>query len=100
MSLPERLAGLTGLLVLGWLAQFAANPADLIAVAAVLATAVLAMAVASRLLLCPQPGAGHRLRVPAALRERIRRRSVPRLCDPDAPGRRRPRAPSAYLSAA
>ena len=101
MSLPEFSTGLLGLVMLGGLAPFAAQPANLVALAAVLATAALAMAVAIRLVLHPQPGAGPRVRVPAAaLRERIRRRSVPRLCDPDARGRRRPRAPSVYLSAA
>jgi hypothetical protein len=86
--------------LLGELAQLTAYPADLIAVAAVLAAVVLTVAVAIRLVLRPQPGAGHRLHAPAALRERIRRRSVPRLCDPDARGWARPRAPSPYPSAA
>lgn len=100
MSLLALVAGPSGPAVLGGLTSLAAQPADLVAMAAMLAAAVLTIALATRLVLTPQPGAGQSLLAPAAaLRERVRRRSVPRHCDPDARGRRRPRAPSAYPSA-
>jgi uncharacterized protein DUF6412 len=81
------------------LAGFSDRPADQLVLAAVLA--LVAVVAATRLLAVPRPAGGHRLRVPAAARrERVGRRSVPRLCDPDARGRSRPRAPSPYPSAA
>jgi hypothetical protein len=101
VSLLALVTGRSGLAVLADLAGLAAQPADLVAIAAALAAAVLAMALAGRLVLTPHGSAGRSLHAPsAALRERVRRRTVPRQCDPDARGRRRPRAPSPYPSAA
>jgi hypothetical protein len=90
---------------MGWcalaaLAGLTAQPADLVPVAALLTAALLALA-ATRLFLGARPAPQHgRPQAGISLRERIRRRSVPRLCDPDARGRCRPRAPSPYPSAA
>lgn len=78
------------------LAQFAAlstQPAELLAGAAVAVAALLAVAIAAHLAggqLRPRDDSTHR---GSTLRERARRRLVPRLLDPDAAGRPRPRAP-------
>jgi len=74
---------------------------ELIAGAALAAASLLAVAIsvhltASRLFDAGRPA---RLRA-AALSDHARRGRLPALCDPDAPGRTRPRAPSARLSAA
>lgn len=106
MSLPETAAAAWGhalaqLAGFAGLTGFPTHPAELVAIAAIAATAVLAVATAVRLLPRARPAHHHRVAVPAAARrERVRRRSVPRLCDPGARGRRRPRAPSALPSAA
>jgi hypothetical protein len=87
-----------GVTVLAGLVDFSGPAAEPILAAAVLAVAAM---VGAKLTVAPRPAAGFRVRVPvAALRERSRPRSVPRLCDPDARGRCRPRAPSAYPLAA
>jgi hypothetical protein len=88
-----------GVTLLAGLVAFSAHPADPLVVAAVVA--VVSLVAATQLLLLPRPAAGPGVRVPvAARRERVQRRSLPRLWDPDARGRRRPRAPSHYPSAA
>ena len=78
-----------------------ANSTELITAAALAVASVLAVAMsdhlaASRLFGASRPA---RLRT-AALGERARRARLPRLRDPDASGRARPRAPSARPSAA
>lgn len=101
VSLPERVTAgwVYGVALLAGLAGFTARPADPIVIAAVLALVALVMA-ARCLGLAPPTGVAG-VRAPgAALRERVRLRGVPRLCDPDARGRRRPRAPTAHPSAA
>ncbi|MEV7230479.1 DUF6412 domain-containing protein [Polymorphospora sp. NPDC051019] len=79
------------------LAQFAAHsahPAELLAGATVVVAALLAVAVAVHLVVAGPRGADESTRTGATLRERARRRSLPRLLDPDAAGRPRPRAPA------
>jgi hypothetical protein len=98
VSLLETAAAAWGVVLAG-LVVLPSQPAELVAVAAV--AAMLTVATAVRLLPRARPAHVHRVAVPAAARrERVRRRSVPRLCDPDARGHRRPRAPSALGSAA
>ncbi|MFU8872067.1 DUF6412 domain-containing protein [Micromonospora sp. SL4-19] len=74
------------------------RPAGLLAGAAVAAALLLAtlLALRSRAI----PGAARSGWRPVTLRERARRRRVPRQVDPDAPGRPRPRAPGRRPSAA
>jgi hypothetical protein len=100
VSLLESVAAWWGAVLASFIA-LPSQPAELVAVAAIAATAVLAVAVTVRLLPRARLVLGHRAALPAAARrDRVRRRSVPRLCDPAARGRRRPRAPSALRSAA
>lgn len=74
---------------------------ELIAGAALAAASLLAVAISVHLAASRPFGAGRPARLPtAALGDRARRARLPRLCDPDAPGRARPRAPSARPSAA
>ncbi|MEV4480525.1 DUF6412 domain-containing protein [Micromonospora coxensis] len=77
------------------LTLLADRPAEFLAGAAVVAAVLLAALVAARPRL---PGGARRAgRWTAGLRERARRRRVPRQVDPDAAGRPRPRAPGGVL---
>ncbi|MGB2569778.1 DUF6412 domain-containing protein [Micromonospora citrea] len=78
------------------LTLLADRPAELLASAALVAALLLAALVAARPRLCG--GAPRGGRWTAGLRERARRRGVPRQVDPDAAGRPRPRAPGLVLS--
>ncbi|MFI9640826.1 DUF6412 domain-containing protein [Micromonospora sp. NPDC051925] len=80
---------LTGLTLL------ADGPGDLLAGAAVVAALLLVVLLAAR----PRPATGpaYGRRRAVGLRDRARRRRVPRQTDPDAAGRPRPRAPGAPL---
>lgn len=83
------------------LVLLAGRPAELVAVATVAVAALLAAAVAASLVLAltatgDRPASAR----DASLREHARRTGVLRQRDPDAPGRQRPRAPSAHPSAA
>ncbi|WP_405104967.1 DUF6412 domain-containing protein [Micromonospora sp. NBC_01405] len=68
------------------------RPAELLAGAAVAAAVLLAVVLAGRLPMAAGPPA-RAARHGVGLRERARRRGVPRQVDPDAAGRPRPRAP-------
>jgi hypothetical protein len=82
------------------LAALATRPAELFAGAAALAVATL-IAVAVAVHLVGWSGAtADPARRAATLRARARHSRVSRQLDPDASGRPRPRAPSAYASAA
>ncbi|MFJ6198502.1 DUF6412 domain-containing protein [Micromonospora sp. NPDC092111] len=95
--MPGLLVAVTGLwaYALTELTLFADRPAELLAGAAVLAALLLAALLAAR----PRAAAGppHGGRRAVGLRERARRRRVPRQVDPDAAGRPRPRAPGRPL---
>lgn len=79
---------------------FSTRPAELIASVIAIAT-VMAIAVAAHVATHPRcVGVRPSVTSGAALRERARRTGVLRQRDPDAQGRRRPRAPSALPSAA
>lgn len=80
------------------LASISVHPAELLAGAA-LAAAMFAVAIAVRVVVRPV-GTVDSARRAATLRDRARRLRVPRQLDPDSAGRPRPRAPSAFLSAA
>jgi hypothetical protein len=82
------------------LMSFPVNPAELLA-GAVLAGAVVAVSglVAARLAGWMRPASGA-ARMATAVRQRIRGARLPRLYDPDAKGRPRPRAPGLALPAA
>jgi len=73
---------------------------ELIAGAAVAAATLLAIAIWVHVATGGLLAAGYRLRRRPAPRERARPARLPRLCDPDAAGRARPRAPSARPSVA
>ncbi len=74
---------------------------ELIAGAALAAASLLAVAIAVHLAVSRLSGADHPARLrPAALGDLARRTRLPRLRDPDAAGRVRPRAPSARPSVA
>ncbi|WP_431909779.1 DUF6412 domain-containing protein [Micromonospora carbonacea] len=80
------------------LTLLADRPAELLAGAAVVAVVLLAVLLAGR----PSAAAGALRRGTGrgvGLRERARRRGVPRQVDPDADGRPRPRAPGLVLPA-
>ncbi|SCL41373.1 hypothetical protein GA0074692_6283 [Micromonospora pallida] len=68
------------------------RPAELLAGAAVGAALLLATVVAI-LVTAVGPAGPRAVRQARSLRERARRRRMPRQLDPDAPGRPRPRAP-------
>ncbi|WP_328343391.1 DUF6412 domain-containing protein [Micromonospora sp. NBC_00421] len=72
------------------LTLFADRPGDLLAGAAVVAALLLVVLLAARPRPVTGPGLGRRA---VGLRDRARRRRVPRQVDPDAAGRPRPRAP-------
>jgi hypothetical protein len=77
------------------------SPTELIAGATLAAASLLAVAISVHLAAGRLYGAGRAARLrTAALGERARCARLPRLRDPDAPGRIRPRAPSARASAA
>jgi hypothetical protein len=77
------------------------GPTELIAGAALAAASVLAVAIWAHVATGALSGSGYPLRRrTAAPRERLRPARLPRLRDPDAAGRTRPRAPSARPSAA
>ncbi|WP_089155032.1 DUF6412 domain-containing protein [Micromonospora sp. NBS 11-29] len=78
------------------LVLFADRPAGLLAGAAVAAALLVATLLALRVRALPTPPG---TRYAAALRDRARRRRMPRQIDPDAPGRPRPRAPGLHPSA-
>ncbi|GAA4677438.1 DUF6412 domain-containing protein [Phytohabitans rumicis] len=74
---------------------------ELIAGAALAAVSLLAIAVSFHVAAGRLPGTGRPARLhSAAVREHTRGARLPRLRDPDAAGRARPRAPSARPSAA
>ena len=74
---------------------------ELIVATALTIATLLAVAIAVRLAAGGRFGVGHPAPPRAAvLRDRARRARLPRLRDPDAPGRARPRAPSMRPSAA
>lgn len=73
---------------------------ELLAGAAVAAVSALAVLLAVSLIAGRLPGTGAHTLAGAAGFARHRRPPVPRLCDPDAAGRARPRAPSPVPSAA
>ncbi|MEV4772283.1 DUF6412 domain-containing protein [Micromonospora humida] len=77
------------------LTLLADRPGDLLAGAAVAAALLLVALLAARPRAASGPGGGRRRAV--GLRERARRRGVPRQVDPDAAGRPRPRAPGGPL---
>ena len=83
------------------LSQLGSSPTQPVAALAVTVAALLAVAVAARIAVDSRPS-GTRGEAPigAALREHARRTGVPRPRDPDARGRRRPRAPSPRPTAA
>ncbi|WP_245669930.1 DUF6412 domain-containing protein [Micromonospora mirobrigensis] len=90
--MPGAMAVVTGLwaYALTGLALLAERPGDLLTGAAVVAALLLAVLLAARPRRGPVPA---RVGRAAGLRERARRRGVPRQVDPDAAGRPRPRAP-------
>ncbi|WP_347813034.1 DUF6412 domain-containing protein [Micromonospora sp. KC213] len=96
--MPGLLVAVTGLwaYALAELTLLANRPAELLAGAAVVAALLLT----ARLATCPRlPGGLARgVRRATVLRERARRRRVPRQVDPDAAGRPRPRAPGWALA--
>ncbi|MEU5724021.1 DUF6412 domain-containing protein [Micromonospora sp. NPDC047738] len=96
--MPGILVAVTGAwaYALAQLTVLADRPAALLAGAAVAAALLLAVLLAARVGVLPEPGARHA----TALRARARHRRVPRQVDPDAPGRPRPRAPGLRPSAA
>lgn len=77
------------------LTLLAERPGDLLAGAAVAAALLLVVLLAARPRAASGPGTGRRRAV--GLRDRARRRRVPRQVDPDAAGRPRPRAPGGPL---
>ncbi|MEU4568127.1 DUF6412 domain-containing protein [Micromonospora sp. NPDC023956] len=84
---------------LGQVVVLADRPVELLAGAAVGAALLLATMVA--VLVTVAGAAGPRaVRQARSLRERARRRRVPRQLDPDAPGRPRPRAPGVFPATA
>ncbi|WP_428963760.1 DUF6412 domain-containing protein [Micromonospora fluostatini] len=92
-----RMLLLTWVYLLTQVTLLADRPAEALAGAAVVAAVLLAT------LLTARPGTDRPRRSARrgiALRERSRRRRVPRQVDPDAAGRPRPRAPGALPSAA
>ncbi len=96
-----RAVGLAAVLLLLGLAAFADQPASVLAGAlAAVVVAFLAGALAAVVVAFLAGGAHLPIGRPAhvratSLRQRARRAGVPPLRDPDAPGRARPRAPSA-----
>jgi hypothetical protein len=85
---------------LGGLPWSPASATDVVAIATAVMTVLLALAATVHLVPGPPVTTGPRTRGAAAAgRERARRRRVPRACDPDARGHRRPRAPSVIPSA-
>ncbi|WP_329234423.1 DUF6412 domain-containing protein [Actinoallomurus sp. NBC_01490] len=91
------LAVTVAVLIAGWDAADALTPSGVLLAAAALAVAGLVLLAARRpaVRLAPE-GPARSL----ALRSRARRTAIVRLCDPDAAGRPRPRAPSARTRAA
>ncbi|WP_346538437.1 DUF6412 domain-containing protein [Micromonospora sp. DPT] len=91
--MPGLLVAVTGLwaYALTELTLLGQRPAELLAGAAVVAALLLATLLAARPRRVGGPARGGRRGV--GLRERARRRRVPRQVDPDAAGRPRPRAP-------
>ncbi|WP_432900242.1 DUF6412 domain-containing protein [Micromonospora matsumotoense] len=89
MSGLRLVTGLWAYALIG-LTLLADRPGDLLAGAAV-AALLLVVALAARPRPTTGPGCGRRRAV--GLRDRARRRRVPRQVDPDAAGRPRPRAP-------
>ncbi|MBM7082774.1 hypothetical protein JQN84_09530 [Micromonospora sp. MMS20-R2-29] len=96
------MAGVSGLRVVTGLWAYALvgltlladRPGDLLAGAAVVAALLLVTLLTTRSRPASGPGTGRRA---AGLRDRARRRRVPRQVDPDAAGRPRPRAPGGSL---
>jgi hypothetical protein len=84
-------------LIAGWNAADALTPSGVLLAAAALAVAGLVILAARHPAVHPAPDTPTRS---AALRERAGRAVFIRLCDPDAAGRPRPRAPSAQVRAA
>ncbi|WP_343449041.1 DUF6412 domain-containing protein [Micromonospora oryzae] len=80
------------------LTLLADRPAELLAGAAVAAVVLLTVLLAGRPSAAAGPP-GRGVGRGVGLRERARRRGVPRQVDPDAAGRPRPRAPGPALSA-
>ena len=78
------------------LAALSIHPGQLVSGAAVAAAALLAVTIAVHLVARVRVAADQPDRRAFTLRERGRRRPVPRQLDPDAAGRPRPRAPSAH----
>jgi hypothetical protein len=91
------LAVIVTALIASWNAADALTPSGVLLAAAALAVAGLVVLAARRPAanVAPDAAAGH-----ASLRERVGRTVFSRLCDPDAAGRPRPRAPSALARAA
>jgi hypothetical protein len=91
------LAVAVAVMIAGWDAADALTPSGVLLTAAALAVAGLVLLAVRR------PAVRHAPEGPArspALRSRTRRTTTVRLCDPDAAGRPRPRAPSARARAA
>ncbi|MEH0986190.1 DUF6412 domain-containing protein [Micromonospora sp. CPCC 205556] len=91
--MPGLLVAVTGLwaYALTELTLLGQGPVELLAGAAVVAALLLAALLAARPRPAERPARGGRWGL--GLRERARRRRVPRQVDPDAAGRPRPRAP-------
>ncbi|GLY91653.1 DUF6412 domain-containing protein [Actinoallomurus iriomotensis] len=91
------LAVAVAVLVAGWDVADALTPSGVLLAAAALAVAGLVLLAARRpAVRLAAEGAGPSL----AMRSRARRTAIVRLCDPNAAGRPRPRAPSARTRAA
>jgi hypothetical protein len=103
VSLPQSVTAMSvyGLTLLAGLVDLSGLTADPFMAAAALAVAAVAVMSAAVLATEPCLSGGYRVPVPVeALHDHIRPRTVPRLRDPDARGRCRPRAPSALHPAA
>ncbi|MFB9835834.1 DUF6412 domain-containing protein [Actinoallomurus acaciae] len=86
------LAVAVAVLIAGWDAADALTPSGVLLAAAALAVAGLVLLAARRPAVRPTPEVSARS---VSLRSHARRTAIVRLCDPDAAGRPRPRAPSA-----